>query len=143
LAWAVCYAKPPYGPIGNGAAVASVPVAADGRYQLTVPARSLATGIRLGHRQTPARRQYGLCHGLGNRRRFMPCGYNSPESAELRTFLIKLSGRQMRYKQDSSNPALLAGLWVFLSMSKIMEAYSQEELEALKATARQFLGIVV
>jgi hypothetical protein len=68
---------------------------------------------------------------------------NSPETAELRTFLIKLSGRQMRHKQAFSNPALLAGLWVFLSMSKIMEAYSQEELEALKATARQFLGNVV
>ncbi|TSA37236.1 MAG: transposase, partial [Methylococcaceae bacterium] len=42
-----------------------------------------------------------------------------------------------------SNPALLAGLWVFLAMSKIMEAYSQVELEALKATAQQFLGNVV
>jgi len=73
----------------------------------------------------------------------MPCGYNSPEAAELRVFLIRLSGRQMRHKQESSNPALLAGLWVFLSMSKIMEAYSQEELEALNATAQRFLGRVV
>lgn len=68
---------------------------------------------------------------------------NSPEAAEFRIFLIKLSGRQMRHKQEYSNPALLAGLWVFLSMSKIMEAYSQVELEALKATAQQFLGNVV
>jgi hypothetical protein len=68
---------------------------------------------------------------------------NSPEAAELRTFLIKLSGRQMRHKQVFSNPALLAGLWVFLSMSKIMDAYSQEELEDLKATAQQFLGNIV
>ncbi len=68
---------------------------------------------------------------------------NSPEAAELRTFLIKLSGRQMRHKQAFSNPALLAGLWVFLSMSKIMDAYSQEELEVLKATAQQFLGNIV
>ncbi|MDD2725651.1 MAG: hypothetical protein PHH59_16755 [Methylovulum sp.] len=73
----------------------------------------------------------------------MPCGYNSPEAAELRVFLIRLNGRQMRHKQAFSNPALLAGLWVFLAMSKIMAAYSQEELEALKATARQFLGNVV
>ncbi|MDD2725449.1 MAG: hypothetical protein PHH59_15695 [Methylovulum sp.] len=49
----------------------------------------------------------------------------------------------MRHKQESTNPALLAGLWVFLSMSKIMDAYSQVELETLKATARQFLGNVV
>jgi hypothetical protein len=68
---------------------------------------------------------------------------NSPEAAEFRVFLIRLSGRQMRHKQESSNPALLAGLWVFLAMSKIMEAYSQVELEALKATAQQFLGNVV
>ncbi len=68
---------------------------------------------------------------------------NSSEAAELRTFLIKLSGRQMRHRQASSNPALLAGLWIFLSMSKIMEAYSQEELEVLKATAQRFLGKVV
>ncbi|MDD5125523.1 hypothetical protein [Methylovulum sp.] len=73
----------------------------------------------------------------------MPCGYTSPEAAELRTFLIKLSGRQMRHKLEFTNPALLAGLWVFLSMSKIMDAYFQVELEALKATAQQFLGDVV
>ncbi len=68
---------------------------------------------------------------------------NSPEVTELRTFLIKLSGRQMRHKKQFSNPALLAGLWVFLSMLEIMEAYSQEELDSLKATAQQFLGKVV
>ena len=68
---------------------------------------------------------------------------NSKEAAELRVFLIKLSGRQMRHKQEFTNPALLAGLWVFLSMLEIMEAYSQEELGNLKATAQQFLGKVV
>ncbi|MDP2902684.1 MAG: hypothetical protein Q8N96_06205 [Methylovulum sp.] len=68
---------------------------------------------------------------------------NSPEAAELRIFLIKLSGRQMRHRQAFSNPALLAGLWVFLAMSNIMDSYSQEELDTLKATAQQFLGNVV
>ena len=68
---------------------------------------------------------------------------NSQESTELRTFLIKLSGRQMRHKKEFTNPALLAGLWVFLSMLEIMETYSQEELNSLKATAQQFLGKVV
>ncbi len=67
----------------------------------------------------------------------------SAEAAELRDFLIKLSGRQMRHKVAFTNPALLAGLWVFLSMLEIMEAYSQEELDSLKQTARQFLGKVV
>ena len=68
---------------------------------------------------------------------------NSKEAAELRVFLIKLSGRQMRHKKEFTNPALLAGLWVFLSMLEIMEAYSQKELGSLEATARQFLGKVV
>jgi hypothetical protein len=68
---------------------------------------------------------------------------NSKEVAELRIFLVKLSGRQMRHKKEFTNPALLAGLWVFLSMLEIMEAYSQEELDSLKATVRQFLGKVV
>jgi hypothetical protein len=65
---------------------------------------------------------------------------NNKEAAELRTFLVKLSGRQMRHKKEFTNPALLAGLWVFLSMLEIMGAYSQEELDSLKATAQQFLG---
>ena len=67
----------------------------------------------------------------------------SKEAAELRTFLIKLSGRQMRHNKEFTNPALLSGLWVFLSMLEVMEAYSQEELDSLKATAHQFLGKVV
>ena len=46
----------------------------------------------------------------------------------------------MRHKKEFTNPALLAGLWVFLSMLEIMEAYSQEEQGRLEATARQFLG---
>jgi hypothetical protein len=68
---------------------------------------------------------------------------NSKEAAELRAFLVKLSGRQMRHKKEFTNPALLAGLWVFLSMLEIMGSYSQEELDSLKATAQQFLEKVV
>jgi len=61
---------------------------------------------------------------------------DNKEATELRLFLIKLSGRQRRHK--FTNPALLAGLWVFLSMIEIMEAYSLEKLDGLKTTARQF-----
>jgi hypothetical protein len=66
-----------------------------------------------------------------------------PEVAELRGLLVKLSGRQMRHKKEFTHPALLAGLWVFLSLLEVMDAYSQDELDGLKATARQFLGKVV
>ena len=67
----------------------------------------------------------------------------SEEAIELKVFLVKLSGRQMRHKTEFTNPALLAGLWVFLSMLEITAAYTQQELESLKATALQFLGKVV
>ena len=67
----------------------------------------------------------------------------SEEAIELKEFLVKLSGRQMRHKTEFTNPALLAGLWVFLSMLEITAAYTQQELESLKATALQFLGKVV
>lgn len=96
--------------------------------------RILATGVRAGYCQTSSGRQYGLCHGLGN---------SLPEAAELRTFLIKFSGRQMRHNQVFTNPALLAGLWIFLSLLEITQAYSQEALDKLKATAQQFSGSVV
>lgn len=65
------------------------------------------------------------------------------EAVQLRNFLVKLSGRQMRHKTEFTHPALLAGLWVFLSMLEVMDTYSQNELEQLAATARVFLGKVV
>ena len=62
------------------------------------------------------------------------------EKAEaLRTFLIKLSGRQMKWGKLFTNPALLAGLWVFLSMQEVLDCYSPEELAALQETAQDFL----
>lgn len=63
---------------------------------------------------------------------------DSPEAFELRAFLIKLSGRQVPQKQAFTPPALLAGLWVFLSMLEVMESYSQDELTALSLTLRRF-----
>jgi hypothetical protein len=64
----------------------------------------------------------------------------SAQAAGLRDVLIKLSGRQMRHKTAFTYPALLAGLWVFLSMREVMQTYSQEELYRLKETVGQFLG---
>ena len=48
----------------------------------------------------------------------------SSEAAELRVLLVKLSGRQMKRSKQVSHPALLAGLWVFLSMLEVMESVS-------------------
>ena len=57
----------------------------------------------------------------------------------LRTFLIKLSGRQMAWGKLFTNPALLAGLWVFISMQEVLNCYSPEELAILHETAQDFL----
>jgi len=65
---------------------------------------------------------------------------DSEEVRLLRTFLIKLSGRQMKWGMEFTNPALLAGLWVFLSMLEVMESYSLEELAVLRKTASSFFG---
>jgi hypothetical protein len=52
----------------------------------------------------------------------------SVQAAELRAFLIKLSGRQMKRGKDFTHPALLAGLWVWLSMLEVMDSYTPDEL---------------
>jgi hypothetical protein len=64
----------------------------------------------------------------------------SEQAAQLRAFLIKLSGRQMKRGKDFTHPTLLAGLWVWLSMLEVMDSYTPDELLNLKAAARQLLG---
>lgn len=56
-----------------------------------------------------------------------------------RAFLIKLSGKQMKWGKSFTNPALLSGLWVFLSMQEVLSDYSSEELAVLQETAQDFL----
>lgn len=55
----------------------------------------------------------------------------SPEAATLRQLLIRLSGRQMKYGVDYTEPALLAGLWVLLQMLELLEHYDLDELRRL------------
>jgi hypothetical protein len=64
----------------------------------------------------------------------------SNQAVQLRAFLVKLSGRQMKHDKDFTHPALLAGLWIWLSMLEVMEAYTPDELFNLKTAARQFFG---
>jgi hypothetical protein len=52
----------------------------------------------------------------------------SAEAAALRGLLVRLSGRQMRWGQEATAPALLAGLWVLLAMVAVLEEHSVEEL---------------
>ena len=59
-----------------------------------------------------------------------------PEAQELRGVLIRLSGRQMKWGKRFTEPTLLAGLRVLLSMLNLLEQISLDELRVL---ARSFL----
>jgi Transposase DDE domain len=56
---------------------------------------------------------------------------DTPQAVELKSILIRLSGRQMKRKRQHTAPALLAGLWVMLSMLALLEHYDLDELRRL------------
>jgi len=55
----------------------------------------------------------------------------APEADQVRKFLIRLSGRQMKHGQSYTWPALLAGLWVYLTMVDVLEHYDFQEIKTL------------
>lgn len=55
----------------------------------------------------------------------------SPPAMELKTILVRLSGRQTKRKTPHTAPALLAGLWVLLSMLELMQHVDLERLKQL------------
>jgi hypothetical protein len=57
-------------------------------------------------------------------------------AAALRSVLVRLSGRQMHRGKSYTQPALLAGLWVLLSMLDLLEHYDLQELRRLAQLAR-------
>jgi hypothetical protein len=57
----------------------------------------------------------------------------TPEAAETRALLIRLSGRQMKHKCPFTMPALLAGLWVLLAMLDTLDHYTVAELRRAAA----------
>jgi hypothetical protein len=56
----------------------------------------------------------------------------TPEAATVRALLVRLSGRQRKWGQEATTPALLAGLWVLLSMLEALEQHSVKELRSFK-----------
>jgi hypothetical protein len=83
-----------------------------------------------GHRQAVA----GGEHGLQVVRRLARS--TEPGAEEWRALLVRLSGRQMKWGQSSTEPALLAGLWVLLAALDALERHSVEELRRLAAFVR-------
>jgi hypothetical protein len=59
----------------------------------------------------------------------------APGSAgeQLRGLLVRLSGRQMKHGVAFTLPALLAGLWVLLAMTEVLEHYDLAEIKRLAA----------
>jgi Transposase DDE domain len=58
----------------------------------------------------------------------------SPQAMELKNVLVRLSGRQTKRKRPHTAPALLAGLWVLLSMLALLEHTSLQDLRRLAAS---------
>lgn len=56
---------------------------------------------------------------------------DAPEAVELRALLIRLSGRQMKYGEEFTEPALLAGLWVLLAMLEVLQRHEVADLQRM------------
>lgn len=53
------------------------------------------------------------------------------QAEKVRKILVRLSGRQMKWKKEFTYPALLAGLWTLLSMQNILEHHKLGEIKSL------------
>jgi hypothetical protein len=56
----------------------------------------------------------------------------TPEAIAFRDYLVRLSGRQMKHGKSSTAPAILAGLWIYLTMLDALEHHSLQDLQAMK-----------
>jgi ABC-type nitrate/sulfonate/bicarbonate transport system permease component len=61
------------------------------------------------------------------------------KAADLREFLISLSGRQMKYGVIYTTPALLVGMWQLLAIIDALERYTTAELREM---ANEFLRLL-
>jgi hypothetical protein len=59
-----------------------------------------------------------------------------PEAQTVREVLVRLSGRQMKWGKQYTEPALLAGLWVLLAMLALLEQYDLKSLRELGRRVR-------
>jgi hypothetical protein len=56
---------------------------------------------------------------------------DSPPAKQLKDVLIRLSGRQMKRTKPYTAPALMAGLWILLSMFDLLEDHNLNTLKTL------------
>ena len=57
------------------------------------------------------------------------------KAGELQNILVRLSGRQMKWKKKFTCTALCAGLWSLLSIIELLEKYSVDEIKSLASLA--------
>jgi hypothetical protein len=67
----------------------------------------------------------------------------SPAAARFRKYLVQLSGRQIKYGQESTAPALLAGYFVLLSMTQFLEQNNVTMSELKQMTHQSFKAAFV
>jgi hypothetical protein len=67
----------------------------------------------------------------------------SQAAAKFRKYLVQLSGRQMKYGQESTGPALLAGYFVLLSMTQFLEQNNVTMSELKQLTNQSFKAAFV
>ena len=68
---------------------------------------------------------------------------NGEEAEQLKTFLVRLSGRVTKRAKPVTFPSLLAGLYLFLQMQEVMNTYTAAELKELTRSASRFFGQLV
>lgn len=67
----------------------------------------------------------------------------TPTAAKFRRYLVQLSGRQMKYKQLSTAPALLAGYFVLLSMTQFLQENDVTLGELKRLADQSFQSVLV
>ena len=58
---------------------------------------------------------------------------NSPQANQFKDVLVRLSGRQTKRKRPHTAPALLAGLWILLSMLSLLKTHRLHDIRHLAA----------
>ena len=61
------------------------------------------------------------------------------QSREFVSFLVRLSGRQMKRTKPITTPAVMAGLFQWLNFNGLVNHYSPDELKYFSDAARKFV----
>lgn len=63
------------------------------------------------------------------------------EAGELRKILVRLSGRQMKWKKEFTYTSLCAGLWSLLALQDLLENYSVDKIKSLVSGVFDLPGV--